>query len=295
MMLLFLVSWLAQSAIEIQGDSSCPTPAEVSQSLSRLLPADQMRQTGVPRARVSSANGLVHVELLGPNGEPKAERWLERKASCADLGEAVAVVLAAWMGRYNPALDTSTAPLPGSVQKPGEAPPNQRVGFDVGLAGLLSMAGGKSALGGRLEGVVFPFAMPLGLDAWFSMTTARDEQISSPAVTAHWTRPTFALGPEWRLRSGPFRFDLGGHALASALRVQGEGLPQASSDTVVQFGLAAGARSLWVWKSAAFWLGLDLQAFPGQESLAVTGYGQVGRLPRLEWQFALGVSMGRFK
>jgi hypothetical protein len=293
MMLLFLGSWLAQAAIEIQGDSTCPTPAEVGQSLTRLVPADQTRQTAARLARVSSGNGLIHVELLGPQGEPKAERWLERKASCADLGEAVAVVLAAWMGRYNPALDTNTTPLPRPAEKAAEGASDQKMEFDVGLAGVLSMVGGKPAWGGRLEGVMFPFEIPLGLDAWLSMTSSRHERISSPEVTATWMRPTFALGPVWRLRSGPFRFDLGGHALVSALRVQGEELPQVSSDTVLQLGLAAGARSLWVWKLAALWLGGNMLVFPGQESLAIRGYGEVGRLPHLEWQFALGVSLGR--
>ncbi len=49
----------------------------------------------------------MHVELLGSNGGPLAERTLNRTGSCADLAEAVAVVLSTWEAEFNPNVATS--------------------------------------------------------------------------------------------------------------------------------------------------------------------------------------------
>ena len=112
-----LVLWLANPLLDLGGDSTCPTPAEVRDRLAQLFGST----TGHPgsdrhRAYLSSTDGMVHVELLAPDGRLLAERTLNRTGSCADVAEAVAVVLSTWEAEFNPNIATS-------VMLPPPAPP----------------------------------------------------------------------------------------------------------------------------------------------------------------------------
>ena len=114
--------WLANPLLDLGGDSTCPTPAEVRDRLAQLSGST----TGHPasdrhRAYLSSADGMVHVELLGPDGRLLAERTLNRTGSCADVAEAVAVVLSTWEAEFNPNVATSVR-LPPVTPCPTPAP-----------------------------------------------------------------------------------------------------------------------------------------------------------------------------
>jgi len=279
-----LALWLAQPMMDIQGDSTCPTPGEVSEHLARLTSdGESGRIPQAPHALLSTGEGFVNIQLLGPDGGLLAERRLDRAASCADLGEAAAVILAAWQAKFSTELATVVV-----------SPPRQpAVGFDVGAAALMSIVGGEAVFGARVEGAVFPFGIPLGFDAALSATSPHSQSFVSPAVEAKWIRPAFSIGPDLRLRRGAWMLDIHGNAVFALLHVQGDGLQQTSSDTGAQFGLAVGVRGLWSWNRGAAWAGADLFIYPGQDRLTVGNYGNVGELPHLELQFTLGISLGR--
>jgi hypothetical protein len=116
-------------------------------------------------------------------------------------------------------------------------------------------------------------------------------------VKAQWLRPALALGPNLRLRGDRLALDIHGDAVLALLRVKGSGsgLSENASDITMQYGLAAGLRGLWTWNNGAAWLGVDLLGFPGQDSLTVGNLGQVGHLPHLEIQVALGIALGQFR
>ena len=298
MTLAVLALWLAQPMLDIEGQSTCPTPAEVSEHLARLVPSDGLGRTErEPHAYLSDGKRFVNIELLGPDGGLLAERRLDRAAPCADLAEAVAVILAAWQAKFSPELASAevSPPPPALVESPPPVKSQRVVGFDMGIAALMSIVGGQAVLGGKLEGALFPFGIPLGLDGALSLTDSRTQSFSSPAVEAKWIRPAISIGPDLRLRSMTFVLDIHGSAVLALLHVQGDGLKQTSSDTSAQFGLAAGVRGMWIWNHGALWAGANLFLYPGQDRLTAVNYGELGPLPHLEVQIALGTSLGRFK
>jgi hypothetical protein len=290
---LLLALWLA---LNVQGDLTCPSPAEVSQNLARLVPG---REAGPAEARayLSTGEGFINIELLGPDGGLVADRRLDRAGSCAEMAEAVAVILAAWQAKFSPTLATTVVEPPAvAVAAPapavGSRPP---VLFDVGMAALTSLVSGKAAFGGKLEGVLSPFANPAGFHLAISAASSHTQTSASPSVEAQWIRPALSVGPNLRLRGQTLALDVHGDAVLALLRVQGVGLTKTSSDTGAQFGLAAGLRGLWTWNRAAAWIGADLFIYPGQDNLTVGNSDRVGRLPHLEIQVALGFSLGRFR
>jgi hypothetical protein len=295
-----LALWLAHAGMEITGDSTCPTPAEVREQLVALSPVSDSDATAKPalhQANVSGAGSSVRIELLGPGGQLVADRTLERTASCSEVAEAVAVILSAWEAKFNPNVATPVVRAPDAyepVVHETKPQPSRATPFDAGLALLVSSAGGDFALGARLEGCLFPASHSLGLDVALSATSTHSQSIAAPASTAQWTRAALSAGPTYRLRRDVLMLDLHAGPVLALLHVQGAGLSSAASDTSTQLGVQAGARGLWTRANAAGWLGVDVYSYPGQDRLTIGNYGEVGRLPHVEVQIALGIGMGQF-
>ena len=295
--------WLANPLLDLGGDSTCPTPAEVRDRLAQLSGST----TGHPasdrhRAYLSSADGMVHVELLGPDGRLLAERTLNRTGSCADVAEAVAVVLSTWEAEFNPNVATSVrlppvtpcpTPAPTEVEETKPAPAaHLRFAVDLGL--LASIAGGQAVPGATVAGSLSPARGPFGLAVALSASSAHSQSVGSLTDTAHWTRVALAAGLQYRLGRSATMLDLHAGGVIALLHVEGVGLPSTTSDTSAQLGIGAGLHGRWAWNNAAGRIGLDLLAYPGHDYLEIGGLGDRGQLPRLEVQIASGLSLGRF-
>jgi hypothetical protein len=297
----FLASWMA--LLEIQGDVTCPTAAEVSQHLTKLVPESAAPSSApAPHALLSAGPGFVGVALLSANGDLLADRRLDSSGSCSDLAEAVAVVLAAWHAKLSPAVAVPVVtPPPAPVELVAASPPKvespRPLAFDVGIAVLAAIVvGGDATFGAKLEGTLNPFRIPVGAHLALSMSsthTTHAETASSLPVEARWLRPALAIGPNLRLGQ-TLMLDLHVDGVLALLHVEGAGLDAPSSDTGVQFGFAAGLRGLWRWQSGTVWLGVDFLDYPARDRLTVGNY-EVGRLPHLEVQVALGIALGRFR
>ncbi len=298
-----LALWLAHPLLDLGGNSTCPTPAEVRDRLAQLSGST----TGHPgsdrhRAYLSGADGTVHVELLGPDGRLLAERTLNRTGSCADLAEAVAVVLSTWEAEFNPNVATSVrlppvspcpAPAPCEVKEMKPAPvPHLR--FDVDLGLLASIAGGEVVPGATIAGSLSPAHGQFGVAVALSASSTHSQSVGSLAGAAHWTRVALAVAPRYRLGRGATTLDLHAGGVIALLHVEGVGLPSTTSDTSAQLGVGAGLRGRWAWNNAAGWIGLDLLAYPGHDYVEIGGLGDRGQLPHLEIQVAFGLSLGRF-
>ena len=300
-----LALWLARPLLPLAGDSACPTPAEVGDRLAQLsgFPTEDPG-SDQHRAYLSGADGMVHVELLGSDGRLLAERTLSRTGSCADLAEAVAVVISTWEAEFNPHIATSVA-LPPRAPAPGPAPaPAEvvtvkplsvaRLRFDVGIGLLASITGGEVVPGAKVAASLSPSSGHLGLAVALSASSTHSQSVGSATGSAHWTRAALAAGPQYRLNRGALMLDLHADGVIALLHVAGVGLPSTASHTSAQFGVGAGMRGSWAWDNAAGWIGVDLLAYPGHDHLEVGGSGDSGQLPHLEVQVASGLSLGRF-
>jgi hypothetical protein len=292
---LLLALWLA---LDVQGTLTCPTPGEVSQHLARLLPETKKAEQA-PHAYLSAGEGFVTIELLGPEGGLLAERRLDRSGSCADMAEAVAVILTAWQAKFSPTVSPSVieppAPAPAAAAEPAPEVVSKRpLLFDTGIAALTSIVGSEAAFGAKLEGTLTPFAHGLGFHVAASLSSNHKQATTNENVTAWWIRPALSVGPNLRLQGTSLALDIHGDAVLALLHISGSGLSQSASDTTLQFGLAAGARGLWIWSYGAVWIGADLLGYPGQDNLTTGKDVKVGQLPHLEIQVSLGIALGRF-
>jgi hypothetical protein len=296
---LLLALWLV---LDIQGTLTCPTPGEVSQHLTRLVP-ERAGAEQAPHAYLSSGESFVSIELLAPDGNLLAERRLDRSGSCAEMAEAVAVILAAWQARFSPTVAPTVieppAPAPTPRSPSPEAAPKRPWFFDAGIAGLTSIVGSQAAFGGKLQGVLTPFPHGLGFAWAISLSSNHSQTISNSSlardVKAEWIRPALTLGPNLRLQGDTLALDIHGSAVLALLHIKGSGLSTPASDTSAQFGLAAGLRGLWTWPKAAVWVGADLLGFPGQDNLTIGNHGSLAHLPHVEIQASLGIALGRFR
>jgi hypothetical protein len=290
------------AAIELAGDSTCPTASEVRARLAELPPPSAESTTVAPRrAQLSSTPGTAHVELLDDRGSLLAERTLARSGTCSELAEAVAVVLASWQAELDPELSTAVGPLAApraTVEPIGEhaaaAMPERLAPFDLAVAPILSVVNGDVAFGARVESTRSGRG-PVGAHAGLSATTTRSQPIPALDAAARWQRVALALGPNLRLARAHPGVDLRAGTVVAVLHVEGSGVPRATSDTSVQLGLTTGLRALWSWRNAAGWVGADVYFFPGEDRLSVGNHGDVGRLPRTELQLSLGMALGRFE
>ena len=84
---------LLAGAVEVESPSACPSAHAVAERLAVLLPATK----DVPdRARLSRTGDKLSLELRRADGTAIAWRRLDARASCEDLAEAAAVMIATW-------------------------------------------------------------------------------------------------------------------------------------------------------------------------------------------------------
>ena len=173
----------------------------------------------------------------------------------------------------------------------------QRFAYDAGMGVLTSIDSEEAVFGAKLEGAVFPFVRPIGLDFALAWAANHTQPTKLSSVEARWMRAVLSVGPNarWRGQSAAM-LDVHAGAVLAMLRVAGAGaLSKPASDTSLQVGLDAGLRGLWTWNNRAVWLGADLYAYPGKDGLTIGNLGEVGHLPSLEVQLAFGISLGRFR
>ena len=204
-----LALWLAQPALDVGGDSTCPSPSAVRERLGEITDVGAATsQSDRHRANLSSVGGKVHVELLGEDGRLLAERTLEQTGSCSDLSEAAAVVLSTWEAEFNPHIAASVVLPPSAASVRAETSPavvakahapEAPLRFDVGLALLGSIAGGEVVPGAKLEGSLFPTSSRLGLGAALSASSTHSQSVDSSPGDVHWMRVALTVGPKYRL------------------------------------------------------------------------------------------------
>jgi hypothetical protein len=90
-------SLLAASAglsVQVQGTSNCPSPIDVAAILPEILPMTGESHPDI--AWVEAMGPELSIELRSPEGKALFSRRITSHASCADLANVVAVVIASW-------------------------------------------------------------------------------------------------------------------------------------------------------------------------------------------------------
>jgi hypothetical protein len=296
---------LAPGWLEVTGDATCPTPAEVAARLTELPSAAAPRPPDAGDARAArvivTRNGpALRLVLLGPNANELAARELPGDGACEDLAAAAAVVVSSWQADLDPDLAPSVAlparppppPAPPVVARAAPTPPAPPHLLELGLGLVVSEVDGAFAPGAILEGSLGRGL--LGLDASVLGTTTRTASVAGFPGVASWTRVTLAAGPALQQSQGNVRSNLHLQALLGVLHVRGVNITDPGSDTTAELGVAVGGRLSLVTGTSAAWLGFDVLGWPGEQRLLITNDPSQGRLSRLELVGSLGLSLGRF-
>jgi hypothetical protein len=255
---------------------------------------------------VTRGASAVQLGLRGSGEEDIATRALPAQGSCADLAAAAAVVVAAWRADLDPELTPAVhlpalaSPLPVAAVSASPRPATPTVAaprrtFAVGLGLLASDTGGSFAPGAMLTGWL-QLGRRLALDASIFGSTSRSADVGALPGVASWTRAALAVGPALTTRQGRFRSALHAQALAGLLHVRGVevGIADVGSDTTALLGAGAGGRLEVMSGTSAFWVGLDVCVWPGDQRLVVQNVSEQGHLSRVDVLASAGLAFGNF-
>jgi hypothetical protein len=272
-------------AVVVEGDTTCPDPAQVASHLQPLL-ADV--PAGIPpdRAQLIEAGGTIEITLRTASGRLVATRHLAVQPGCDELAAAIAVMIAAWEGE----LAGGTAAISLDAPPPAERPVTRTpLVYELGASLVAAWSGTEATGGGSVELWLGP-----GASAWaghLSLLGLSSEQQALPPGTVSWTRPRAAIGGRYRLaRDQRVSLDLRADALAAALFLRGGGF--SANETAVSFdpGLSAGARLDVSWGRWTGFLEASAVGWLRDQRAAVTGLAQAVDLPRAEALLQLGVT-----
>jgi hypothetical protein len=289
----FVLAVAADPLVRVAGSATCPAPDRVAEQLERFLPP-RPADIGPDLARVDADAGGVRVELRRPDATLVGEKTLARKASCAEMAEAIGIVLALWELPLHPGLvppaDLSArreAP-PSLVTTPalassGDAGPGRfRFELGVGARGLIP----GPVPGALVETVLRHRASGWGArlaigGAWWTASDLGGGQVA-------WTRATAGLGPMRGWQGQRWFVDVHGQALAAALFATGQGYTETRRPVAFDPGAGAGLRAGIAAGAVRMWVELALAWWPMRRSLRVENVAQMVDVPSLEPSLTIG-------
>ncbi len=289
----------------VTGDSDCPRREAVEARLEKIGV-----ELGQKHAEIAREDRMLIVRLRGESDEVIGESQIDtthgsesnadgEEASCADLANAAAVVIASFLTNAEPnahALRLPRKPTPSRVDPtpappPRSAPPVSRSSpnWEVSAAFVGALAETSFAPGGRIGAAVGRNHFLARFGIW--ATGTRDLTLGSGH--ASWLRAAVDLGPSFRFKSAHLVFDLSAEFLAALVKMSGSGF----KDNFVTYnfdpGLGAGLRLGVRAKMILPYIGLDFVGWLRREGLAVGGNQPASAsLPQFDILFVAGFAVG---
>jgi hypothetical protein len=266
------------------------------------------------RASVNSEPGQVRLSLVRPDGTVVGEKQLDLKASCAEMAEAVAVVIAIWERPLRsggvPPLDLPPEAEPDKALPvepvPPVAPPSEmrelllKERENVFREPILFLrARWRFELGAAVQSV-FPTGMPGALvDVALRGNARWGPRIALGATwwneadlgVGHvsWTRLTAGLGMIHGWDGRRFFLDLREQFVAAALVARGRGFDRTQTQTAFDPGIEAGLRTGVVLSpSWQLWVDVGLAFWPIPQELRVEGFDRTVDAAALTGSLSVG-------
>jgi hypothetical protein len=280
------MSLLALAAIvAIDGETTCPTPMQVSEHLEALL-ADRSTATVPDRARLAWTGEVLELELDSAAGRTLARREFSRQASCAQLAAAVAVVIATW----ETTLDGVAPRISVGSHMRAAQPSSLWLAVGAGAVTVLDR-------GGWTPGATAGLALGSTHSRWAGVLDAvltGSNNVSLAPGSASWARQRFAIGARVEVAAnGPFVLDATAQLVTGLLVASGTGFSTDRTQTNLDPGAALGLRAGFAWGAWGLSFAASETAWLRANHLEVTGLSQVDA-PRhdlvmsicLAWQLA---------
>jgi hypothetical protein len=308
-MLGLLAGLLVSSWFAVEGASTCPTPAQVSDALSAVTEPGATADGATAEAtrftvRVEeNAAGLV-LELRHASGARVGLRQFPPGGACEEKARASALVVAFWLRELRgPAVseDQPSTP-PAAVLTTSVAPPDRPTpapsGAQLEVAAAFSAAvtGSTGAYGGALEALLTPRAR--GLGARLAAVGLSAHEVNVGPGVGRWERLAVTPALNYRWVAGLWLVDVHVDALLAAVRLEGQGLDVTRSTWRFDPGVGAGLRAARVPRPGSWfapYAAVQMWAWPSRHTLLVAGSSDHGAdLPRIEGLFQLGLAVGRY-
>jgi hypothetical protein len=277
------MSLLALAAIvTVEGDTTCPAPARVTEQLELLLASGDSRDAP-DRARISATGEGLALELDSASGRTLARREFSRQASCEQLATAIAVVIATWESSAQGVAPTLSIDAPEPPTPPMPARPTTIV-TGAGLATVIDRGGWAPAVTAELV-VGSRWAAVLDIIA------TRSNSAALAPGSASWARHRIALGGRVTAASyGAFALDASGQVVAGLLVAAGSGFSADQTAASFDPGVAVGVRARLVENGWSLFAAANETAWLRANHLAVTGLSQLDA-PRHDLVMSLGLAV----
>jgi hypothetical protein len=277
---------VALGSVEVTGDTTCPTPAEVQAKLESL---GAVAPTGAHRVTLRSADTGLHLELTDVAGAALASKTLAGETRCPQLADAAAAVIAAWLAELaHPPADLPLAEEK-PIEKPRPAPPPRSepsVFFEVSLGMSASWAGSLAA-GGLLSASLSRAREGFGGHLAVAAHGHRQRAVSDG--TLGWERFSVSAGPHLGIGLPFGRLELSASGLVGLLSIDPQTTSGVATAELVEPGWQAGVRVIG---SAGVWAGLLVTGWVKPAMVTFPVSGEVVNLPQLEALLAIGVAFG---
>jgi hypothetical protein len=317
---------LASLGLQIRGTTDCPRLEDVRARLSEMVTlSDELRVE--ERAVVERRESSLRVALESADGRVIGERTLAAEASCEELAQVVAVVLAAWLGDAHPEL-VARLPQPSSASSgdqttpdaaarvlpaPSKAPRKERTPGTIGVeprpvseslprerrrlvstAALGASVGrfgsvpsGQVGLAWLAPGFGFGWALSVGISG------ERERALGDGLV--RWSRWPLTTGPVLRVASERAALELQAGPAVAWLRLAGTNFPYAASHQDVTYGGFAAVRLSWRATTLEPFIGVSPQLWLRPATAFVSGSAPAQLiLPATEIWFLAGVAVDAF-
>jgi hypothetical protein len=297
---------LAQLAVVfgvvIDGDTTCPTPEQVTAALETMLSSAD--PGGDPhRAHLIASSDRVDIELHSSVGRLLAQRTVTRDGSCDELASAIAVVIATWeaeLAGTAPELHVA-ATTNATTDRAGAADvrtrtTTTRAATELIAGGGVLMTADRDGLGfgGLGELAIARANRRVALRFAAIASSPRHERLATGAIA--WHRQSLALGARVRLVGAhAIRVDGVADVALGLLTARGEGFTENRAAYSFDPGVGGGARlvvplgslDLFAEATETWWL--------RGGTLQVTGVvDEIKQLPRHEQHVVVGL-VGRLK
>jgi hypothetical protein len=287
--------------VRVEGSSSCPRPDQVAAQIARFLPA-RPPDVAADAARVDPAAGGVRVQLRrAGDATIVGEKVLTRQASCAELAEAIGVVLAMWEWPLHPGL---VPPIDPAALSMAARPPAATVATGAGVTPSAPersnrlrfemSAGARAVLPGPVPGAAVDVvlrARPRGWGGrfvvggnWWNQTDLAGGQVS-------WTRVHGGLGLIKGWEGERWFLDAHADAIGAAVFAAGSGYDETRAPIAFDPGAGLGLRGgIATTRIVRMWLEVTVAWWPLGPSLQVEGVGPRIKVATFEPALTLGGS-----
>lgn len=316
-----LIGHLLAVAVTVEGATGCPDARQVEERLRPLIPGagDSSRERPRDVVHLTREGTSLVVTVVRPDGSVAGTRRLAGEHGCAELADAVAVIVASWqldgaLSERRSALPAEPPPLeaaprPAQPEAPKVATQQATAVPTVAVGSMAQPASIRWELGAGLgtaaTGAGVQPAALLSAAAWWrgragismrAFAGGQREITVDTSARAAWRRASLLVGPAGAWSLGPrLRFEAHVGAGISWLAIEGRGLanPRQHDDVLV---VLAGAARLTLEPPATRrwrvfpWVEAGGSGWPARTRVYPLPEGEGAHLPRLEFLFALGLS-----